>query len=100
MSWYRWEGEDLRLWVRVRPRAREDGFDAPDPDGRFYGVRLKAPPVEGQANESLRRLIADAFAVPLKQVEIISGAQGRIKCLRIQRPRRLPQMLAIAPCSG
>ena len=73
MSWYRWDGEDLELRVRVQPRAPKDAFVEPDPSGDYYRIRLKAPPVEGKANQALRRFIADAFDVTLSQVEILES---------------------------
>ncbi|QIK36895.1 DUF167 domain-containing protein [Caldichromatium japonicum] len=100
MSWYRWEGEDLELRVRVQPRAPRDAFDTPDPSGAYYWVRLKAPPVEGKGNKALQRFIADAFGVPLSQVSLLSGDRARYKRLRIQRPRQIPSSLTIAPCNG
>jgi uncharacterized protein (TIGR00251 family) len=46
-------------------------------------VRLHAPPVDGKANDALQRWLADALGVPLRQIELISGASSRSKRLRI-----------------
>lgn len=100
MSWYRWDGEDLELRVRVQPRAPRDAFVGPDPSGDYYRVRLKAPPVEGKANQALRRFIADAFEVTLSQVEILGGEQARYKRLRIQSPRQLPLPVGTPTCAN
>ena len=86
--WYRWSGEDLELTLRVQPRAPQDAFVA-EPDGAFR-VRIKAPPVEGQANAALRRFLADAFGVPQSRVEFRAGEQSRLKRLLIRSPRRFP----------
>jgi uncharacterized protein len=88
MTWYRWNGEDLELALRVKPRAPKDAFIGPDAD--LYRVAIKAPPVEGKANLALRRFIAEAFGVPLSKVALIGGEQARYKRLRIQAPRLLP----------
>lgn len=88
MSWYRWNGEDLELALRVKPRAPKDAFIGPDGDD--YRVAIKAPPVEGKGNLALRRFIADAFGVSLSKVTLIGGEQSRYKRLRIQGPRLLP----------
>jgi uncharacterized protein len=100
MSWYRWDGEDLELRLRVQPRAPKDAFVEPDPSGDYYRVRLKAPPVEGKGNQALRRFIADAFGVTLAQVEILSGEQARYKRLRIQRPRTRPLPVGTPTCAS
>ena len=100
MSWYRWDGEDLELRLRVQPRAPKDAFVEPDPSGDYYRVRLKAPPVEGKANQALRRFVADAFDVTLSQVEILSGEQARYKRLRIRSPQTLPLPVGTPTCAN
>ncbi len=88
MSWYRWNGRDLELALRVKPRAPKDAFIGLD--GDYYRVAIKAPPVEGKGNLALRRFIADAFGVSLSRVTLIGGEQARYKRLRIQGPRLFP----------
>lgn len=100
MNWYRWDGEDLELRLRVQPRAPKDAFVEPDPSGDYYRVRLKAPPVEGKANQALRRFVADAFEVTLSQVEILSGEQARYKRLRIRHPHALPLPVGTPTCAN
>lgn len=87
-SWYRWDGEDLELTLRVKPRAPKDAFIGPD--GDQYRVAIKAPPVEGKGNLALRKFIADAFGVAPSKVSVIGGEQSRYKRLRIQAPRTFP----------
>jgi uncharacterized protein len=87
-SWYRWEGNDLLINVRVQPRARRDELG--EPLGDQLRVRITAPPVEGKANEHLIRFLADRFGVPMARVALVSGGQGRSKRLRIAAPARLP----------
>jgi uncharacterized protein len=68
--------------VRVTVRASRNAIE-----GEWQGalkVRLAAPPVEGRANEALRRLLAEHLNVPLSAVEIVSGERSRTKRLRIR----------------
>jgi uncharacterized protein YggU (UPF0235/DUF167 family) len=51
---------------------------------------VRAAPVEGEANEALRRLVAKALGVAPRQVELAAGAAARLKRLRISGD---PQML-------
>jgi uncharacterized protein YggU (UPF0235/DUF167 family) len=51
---------------------------------------VRAAPVEGEANEALRRLVAKALGVAPRQVELAAGAAARLKRLRIVGD---PQML-------
>jgi uncharacterized protein (TIGR00251 family) len=86
--WYRWDGNDLILRLRVQPRAGRNAFA--EPFGDALKVKLKAPPVDGRANAELLRFIADQFDVPRDAVHLLSGQQSRTKLLRVQRPERLP----------
>ena len=42
-------------------------------------ARVGAPAVEGAANHALIRLLADALAVPPRDVRIVAGASSRQK---------------------
>lgn len=87
-DWYRWEGDDLLLWLRVQPRAGKDQFVGPY--GEQYKVRITAPPVDGKANAHLVRWLAKAFGVGRDQVRLISGDSCKNKGFRIQAPRKFP----------
>ncbi len=93
-DWYRWEGEDLLLQLRVQPRAGRDQFVGPY--GDQYKVRITAPPVDGKANEHLLRFLAKAFGVGREQVSLVSGESGKNKGFRIHSPRKFPISLTKA----
>ncbi len=44
---------------------------------------MAAPPIEGEANAALIRLIAKALRVPKSAVAVVSGETARIKTLEI-----------------
>lgn len=88
MSWYRWDGKDLLLSLRVQPRASKDEFVAPH--GDHYRVRITAPPVEGKANAHLTKFLAKAFGVSRSQVTLETGEGARNKGIRIQAPQKSP----------
>jgi hypothetical protein len=71
----------VTLRVRVQPRASRDGLGGVRAGALV--VRLSAPPVEGAANAALQRLLARALGVAASQVEILRGATGREKILRV-----------------
>ena len=52
-------------------------------DGEL-SVRVRAAPVEGQANQALIRLLASALCVPRADVALVSGARSRHKRMRIE----------------
>jgi uncharacterized protein len=79
--------------VRVVPRASRSEI-AGEHDGALR-VRVAAPPVEGAANEELRRTLARAFGLPTRAVEIISGQTSKTKrvCVTGADRRKLLQLL-------
>jgi uncharacterized protein (TIGR00251 family) len=95
MAWFRWDGPDLILELRVQPNARRCGFVL-EPGAAGLKVRIAAPAVEGRANEALTTFLAEAFGVPKSRVRLERGAGGRRKRLRICSPGRLPPELALA----
>jgi len=67
----------LTLQVCVTPRSRVSEL-VQSADGTWV-ARLKAPPVDGKANEELVALIAKRFRCRKSAVTIKSGAAGRTK---------------------
>jgi len=78
--------DGVSLDVRVTVRSARDAIEGVEcrADGRFVlKARLRAAPVEGEANEALRRLFAKALDVAPRQVTIAAGATARLKRLHI-----------------
>lgn len=69
------------IQVKVKPNSRETTFEE-GMDG-IWLARIKAPPVDGKANRELIALIAEHFGCAKSQVEIRSGASGRLKLVKI-----------------
>jgi uncharacterized protein len=72
----------ITLRVKVKPSARTSSLEQL-PDGTWL-ARLKAPPVDGKANEELVALVAERFHCARKAVELRSGAAGRTKLLTVE----------------
>jgi uncharacterized protein len=70
------------LHVRVQPRASRDGIAGWRPDGAL-SVRVTAAPVNGRANAAVGILLAAALGVRESSVEIVRGATGRDKYVRV-----------------
>ncbi len=68
--------------VRVVPRANKS--EIVGVEGDALKVRLKAPPVEGKANEALVKFLAERLAVSKSQIEILSGHTSRTKVVRVR----------------
>jgi len=72
--------------VRLTPRGGRDGVDgwAIDSAGRPYlRVRVVAPPLEGQANAALLRLLAKRLQRPPSALRLVSGDAARLKQIEI-----------------
>ena len=76
------DGDDVLVRVRAQPRARATEV-AGVRDGALV-VRVSAPPVEGRANDAIRRAVAKAAGVPQSRVELVRGATARDKLLRLR----------------
>jgi uncharacterized protein (TIGR00251 family) len=78
----RQEPDGIVIEVQVVPRASRERL------GPLVGDRLKvqitAPPVDGEANEALRALLAKRLGVPRSQVQIVRGESSRKKSVRVQ----------------
>lgn len=88
MSALREDGDSLVLVLHVQPGAART--QVAGAHGDALKIRLAAPPVEGRANDALRRYLAAAFGVPLRQVTIERGETSRRKVVRVERPVRRP----------
>jgi uncharacterized protein len=90
-EWYRRSGDVLTLTLHVQPGAKRT--DVAGLHGEALKIRLAAPPIEGRANEALLRFIAEAFGVPLRQVELKQGGQSRHKVVAITGSKIEPESL-------
>ena len=72
---------EARIEVRVQPRASRDELVGIR-DGVLH-ARVCAAPVHGEANRALCRLIARRAGVAPSRVEVIRGARGRVKLVRV-----------------
>ena len=70
------------LAVRVTPRASKNEIVDLLSDGTVK-VHLTAPPVEGKANEALLKFLAKVLEIPVRQLEIVAGANGRDKLISV-----------------
>lgn len=75
-----------RIPIKLTPRAAKDQIDGwdVDPDGRpVLKVRVRAQPIEGEANEALVRLLAKTLGLPRRNVNLARGSQSRLKMVEV-----------------
>jgi uncharacterized protein len=73
--------ESATITMRVTPRSARD--EVIGWDGEVLRVRLRAPPVDGRANEALQHVLAARLEVAPSAVEIVSGQTSRTKRVRV-----------------
>jgi len=71
----------LRIWVTVKPQARNQ--EVKKIAEAEYIALVRAPAREGKANEALMALLANHFSVPKSSVKIIRGQRSRKKLVQI-----------------
>ncbi len=91
----------VRLAVQAVPRAsRTEVVDFPEDRCR---IRVKAPPVEGEANLALIAFLAKVFRLPKKQVVLDQGAHGKQKVfllMGIDLAAAEAALQAVSPAGG
>lgn len=74
-----------RLRLRATPNAKRDAISL-RADGALL-VRVRAPAVEGAANEAILRYVGrELLALPRGAVRLAQGERGRDKVLEIDAP--------------
>ena len=79
--WIAGDDSHAVVTVHVQPKASRDRIVGPH--GEALKVQVSAPPVDGAANEAVRRLLARHAGVRKKDVTLLSGAGSRRKRFRI-----------------
>lgn len=73
------------LQIKVKPNSRMSLLEQRD-DGTWL-AHIKAPPLDGKANEELIALVAKHFRCQKSEISIKSGGSSRIKLLQIRDNR-------------
>lgn len=81
MGWLQETNDGAVITVKAIPRASKT--EIAGDDGEWLRVRVKAPPVDGKANEALVKFFADALGVPKGAISIVSGDTSRLKRIRV-----------------
>lgn len=76
------QGDSCDLRVRLTPRADREAIVL-DGDGTVR-ARVAAPPVGGQANAALVKLLAQRLRVPKSRISVVRGQTAREKVVRVE----------------
>jgi len=90
-TFFSWKNNTLFLHVLIQPSASNDEIIGLH-DNRLK-IRLKAPPVDGKANQYLIQFLAKTFKLPKKTISVIKGQTSRQKTVSLQALSEIPQQL-------
>jgi hypothetical protein len=82
VDWLEEREGGVRLRVRVQPRASRS--EIVGEHGGALKIRLAAPPVEGEANRALVKLLAKRLRLASSNVRIVAGETGRAKLVDVE----------------
>ncbi len=71
----------LLITVRVQPNAKSSEIVG-CVDG-VWKIKLKAPAIEGRANEELIKFLAKKIGIAKSEIEIVKGKTSRMKVLKL-----------------
>ncbi len=69
-----------RLVLRVTPGARSEAIELGE---GVLQVKVRAKPDDGKANRAVLELLADALGIGVSRLDLLRGATGRDKLVRI-----------------
>jgi len=92
IAWYR-RSADGTLVVRVHAQPGAKRTEVAGLHGEALKVRVAAPALEDRANEALVAFLAGRFAVPRRDVRLLSGAKSREKRFEIRGAAVQPERL-------
>ena len=81
-SWLQESADEIRLALRIQPRASRTEVAAVV--GDTLKIRVAAPPVDDAANRALLRFLADQLDCPKSAVRLLRGRSGRQKIVAVQ----------------
>jgi len=72
----------MKIFVKVKPSSKEEKIKKLSETN--FEIKVKEPPIKGQANAAIIMALAKYFKVPFSAVRIISGFTSRQKVLEIE----------------
>ncbi len=71
----------MKINVKVKPNSKQESVELQS-DGSYL-VRVNAPPVEGEANERTRELLAKFLGRPKSALQLIKGSKSKQKVFEL-----------------
>lgn len=77
----------MKIRVRVKPNSKKGPLVSKSSDelGEFFEVFVREPAVEGKANDGVRKVLAEYFAVSKSRVNLQKGQKSKFKIFEIDK---------------
>lgn len=72
----------MRITVRIKPGSRKGPLVEQVEDGLLV-IHVREPAVEGKANDTAIKILAEHFDIPKTYIKIISGRKSKLKRFEI-----------------
>lgn len=73
------------IQVRLHPGAKKSVVQPPGAEGDPWEIWVRAPAVEGKANEALIEVLSDHFNCAKSKITLLKGHTSRLKRLSVPR---------------
>jgi uncharacterized protein (TIGR00251 family) len=73
------------IYLKVKPNQR---YDRVERIGNEWQIRLKAPAIDGKANEHLIAFLSGILAISKSKISVKKGKTSRLKCLEINQDEK------------
>ncbi|MDD5405527.1 MAG: DUF167 domain-containing protein [Sulfurovaceae bacterium] len=90
---YEINNEIVSFRIKAQPKASKSEFCEPYGDDAIK-IRIKAPAVEGAANEELFKFLSKSFKVPKSSIMLKSGDTSKIKVILFPLSEKFKEWIA------
>ncbi|MFZ2189313.1 MAG: DUF167 domain-containing protein [Candidatus Magasanikiibacteriota bacterium] len=73
-----------KITVKITPRSSKNEIGETMSDGTIK-IKLKAPPVDGEANKELIKFLSAEWKIPKSKIKIVKGQTSRNKIIEIDK---------------
>jgi uncharacterized protein (TIGR00251 family) len=72
----------MKYRIKITPRSSKNEIVGKLPDGTLK-IKLKAPPVDGEANAELIKFLSKEWGVPRSNINIVKGLASKTKLIEV-----------------
>ncbi len=72
----------MKYRIKITPRSSKNEIVGKLPDGTLK-IKLKAPPVDGEANAELIKFLSKEWGVPKSSIKIVKGLTSKTKLIEV-----------------